>query len=84
MDLEEVMQRHDTAHKQISNVAPQYRRELLQMSQNADKARAEISKELINCRRTGRPSLRFKELVAQLEQIVDTMEQYITLGSLLT
>lgn len=37
----------------------------------------ELSKEAVNCRRHGRPSLRYRELVDQYESQTSTLEGYL-------
>jgi len=84
MDLEAVIQRHEEAFKKIAGLAPQFKREMMKLDENAYKVRAEISKEAISCRIHNRKSIRYHELVAKLEETVNTMEHYLTLATLLT
>ncbi len=84
MDLSELIARQDAAFRKITALPSQYKTDLMRLDTNAYDIRTEISKELIACRRKGRPSLKYNELVNKLAEVIDLMEQYLTFASLLS
>lgn len=82
--LLENLVRLDAAFRTIATVNPEYRRQLLKLNDNAYRLHSQIGQEMINCRRTQRASIKYKELVASLEIVIETMEQYLIMATLLS
>ncbi|HET8688757.1 MAG TPA: hypothetical protein VFM18_19240 [Methanosarcina sp.] len=84
MDLDDLIKRQDATFKRITSLPSRYKPDLMRLDTNAYDIRAEISKEAIRCRRTGRPSIRYNELMVQLTEVIELMEEYLTFASLLS
>jgi uncharacterized membrane protein YqiK len=83
-ELLELLVRLDAAFRTIAIVSGQYKIELMRLNANAHRLHSQIGQEMINCRRTQRASIKYKELVASLETVIETMEQYLIMATLLS
>ena len=73
---------------QIESKIPQVknktaRKDLLKMVKTVDAAISAADKESVECRRLKRETLRYKELVQNVNELLTNLEQHITFASLL-
>jgi hypothetical protein len=59
-------------------------RDLKRVWKNCSEIYQEMSRESINCRRTGRDTPRMQDLKARLSDGIDTLEQYLVFATLLS
>ena len=82
--MDELFQRLDRAERAIATVKNKVaRRDLLKMTRAVDRAIVAADMESVECRRTKRETLRYQELVKQVEDLLINLEQHITFASLL-
>jgi len=82
--LTELTDRITNAENQILKVKnKQVRRDLSKMLATIDSAFREVDKELVVCRRTRRTTTKFSELKQRVVDLLDNLEQHITLALLL-
>ena len=82
--MDELFQRLDLAERAIATVKNKVaRRDLLKMTRAVDRAIVAADMESVECRRTKRETLRYQELVKQVEDLLINLEQHITFASLL-
>ena len=76
--------RIDNAYTQISAVKSKLaRRDLLMMLRAADAAYTKLDKESVECRRLKKETVKYQELLKNLEEVLDHLEKHITFASLL-
>jgi hypothetical protein len=76
--------RLDTIFFQIIEINPGMREDMRRLWRPARAIWNELDKELVECRRLHKPTVRYRELEQDLETRLDIMEQYITFATLLT
>lgn len=82
--LTELTERITSAENQILKVKnKQVRRDLSKMLATIDSALTEVDKELVVCRRIQRTTIKFAELTQKVTDLLDNLEQHITLALLL-
>ena len=74
--------RIDTAFFQIVEMDPIQRRDLQRMWRVARGKWNELDQELITCRRQNRCTPKYREIEADIEERLETIEKYITFGLL--
>jgi hypothetical protein len=77
-------QRLDTIFFQIVEIAPNMREDMRRLWRPARALWDELDRELVECRRYSKPTIRYQEIKADLQNRLDTMEQYLTFATLLT
>lgn len=76
--------RIDQAYHQISAIKnKQARRDLLLFLRGAEAAYTKLDKESVECRRLKKETIKYQELVKNLEEILNHLETHITFASLL-
>ena len=84
MIMDELFQRLDRAEKAIATVKNKAaRKDLLKMVRAVDQAIVAVDMESVECRRLHKETLRYKELVKQVDSLLTNLEQHITFASLL-
>jgi DNA-binding IscR family transcriptional regulator len=82
--MDELYQRLDCAERNIALIKNKMARtDLLKMVRAIDTAMVAADMESVECRRLHRPTLRYKELVAQADQLITNLEQHVTFAALL-
>jgi len=82
--MDELFQRLDSAEKHIATVKNKVaRRDLLKMIKGVDQAIVAADMESVECRRMHKETLRYRELVQKIDNLLTNLEQHITLASLL-
>ena len=82
--MDELFQRLDSAERAIATVKNKVaRRDLLKMVKAVDIAIVAADRESVECRRLHKETLRYRELVQQVDQLLANLEQHITFASLL-
>ena len=82
--MDELFQRLDSAEKHIAQVKNKVaRRDLLKMVKAIDIAIVAADMESVECRRLKRETSRYKELVQKVNDLLNNLEQHITLANLL-
>jgi hypothetical protein len=82
--MDELFQRLDRAEKQIATVKHKVaRRDLLKMVKAVDVAIVAADMESVECRRVHKETLRYRELVQKVDDLLTNLEQHITFASLL-
>jgi hypothetical protein len=82
--LTDLTNRITRAENQIFTIKnKQIRRDLAKMLATIDAAYTEADKELVVCRRIQRTTIRFTELHKRIADLLDNLEQHITLALLL-
>ena len=83
-NMDELFQRLDRAERAISNVKNKVaRKDLLKMVKTIDVAIVAADMESVECRRTRKETLRYRELVKKVNDLLTNLEQHITFASLL-
>jgi phosphoglycerate-specific signal transduction histidine kinase len=77
-------QRLDTVFFQIVDLSPNLREDMRRLWRPARALWDELDKELVECRRLNKPTIRYQELEQDLRNRLEIMEQYITFATLLT
>ena len=80
---QELYDRMETAHAKIRQFGWSQRENLNVMYGHARDLWNLLNDELIECRRRGRPTQRYKDLEKKLDRHLDSVEQYIMFGTLL-
>lgn len=82
--MDKLFQRLDCAEKQIATVKNKVaRRDLLKMVRAVDQAIVAADMESVECRRLHKETLKYRELVKKVEDLLLNLEQHITFASLL-
>jgi hypothetical protein len=82
--MDELFQRLDQAEKHIAQVKNKIaRRDLLKMTRAVDQAIVAADMESVECRRMHRETVRYRELVKQVADLLTNLEQHITFANLL-
>ena len=82
--MDELFQRLDCAERAIATVKHKVaRRDLLKMVKTIDVAIVAADMESVECRRLKRETVRYKELVQNVNNLLTNLEQHITFASLL-
>jgi hypothetical protein len=82
--MDQLFQRLDRAERAIANVRNKVaRKDLLKMVKAIDIAIVAADMESVECRRLKRETLRYKELVQKVNDLLTNLEQHITFASLL-
>jgi hypothetical protein len=82
--MDELFQRLDRAEKQISKISNTIaRRDLQKMVKAVDIAIVAADLESVECRRLHKETMRYKELVQKVNDLLTNLEQHITFASLL-
>ena len=82
--MDELFQRLDSAEKHIAQVKNKVaRRDLLKMVKAIDVAIVAADMESVECRRTRKETLKYRELVKKVNDLLTNLEQHITFASLL-
>ena len=77
-------QRLDTIFFQIVEIPPAMREDMRRLWRPARALWDELDRELVECRRINKPTVRYQDLEQDLQNRLDLMEQYITFATLLT
>ena len=82
--MDELFQRLDRAERAIANVKNKVaRRDLLKMVKTIDVAIVAADMESVECRRLRKETLRYQELVKNVNDLLTNLEQHITFASLI-
>ena len=82
--MDELFQRLDRAERAIANVKNKVaRKDLLKMVRAVDQAIVAADMESVECRRTRRETIKYKELVKKVNDLLTNLEQHITFANLL-
>lgn len=69
--------------RMVSNCPAQYRIDLAHMLNPLYRMRTRMSRELIECRKRGRPTLTYEELSIEFNKLADNFEQYAMMATLM-
>lgn len=67
----------------VDNCPPQFRIDLANMLNPIYRKRTEMSRELIECRKRGRATLRYTELSNEFNDLADNFEKFATFATLI-
>jgi hypothetical protein len=82
--MDELFQRLDRAERAIATVKNKVaRKDLLKMVKTIDVAIVAADMESVECRRVHKETLRYRELVQEVDVLLTNLEQYITFANLL-
>ena len=82
--MDELYQRLDLAEKHIATVKNKVaRRDLMKMTKAIDTTIVAADMESVECRRMHKESIRYRELVQKVNDLLTNLEHHITLASLL-
>jgi hypothetical protein len=81
--MDDTIRRVDELYFKIIACNQDHQRDLKRMWRSCKDIITEISKEDVTCRRKGRDTVTKLELVTQLEQSINTLEQYLVFATLL-
>lgn len=82
--MDELFQRLDRAERAIATVKHKVaRRDLLKMVKAVDTAIVAADIESVECRRMHKETLRYRELVKKVDELLTNLEQHITFANLL-
>jgi hypothetical protein len=82
--MDELFQRLDLAERAIATVKNKVaRRDLLKMVKAIDRAIVTADMESVECRRVKKETVRYRELVQNVNDLLTNLEQHITFASLL-
>lgn len=76
--------RLDVTFFQIVDLGPGQREDMRRLWRPARALWDELDRELVECRRLHKPTIRYQELEADLIERLDLIEQYLTFATLLT
>jgi hypothetical protein len=76
--------RLDTIFFQIIQIPPNMREDMRRLWRPARALWNELDKELVECRKHNKSTVRYQELEQNLRDRIDLMEQYLTFATLLT
>jgi hypothetical protein len=80
----ELFERLDRAITQINAVKNKVaKRDLIKMVRGIDGKMTEVDRELVECRRLHKETLRYRELRQQAHELVDNLEKHITFAALI-
>ena len=77
----ELRKRLDTAHGQVLYMRVD-KTDLWRMERNCERLLAEITDEEVKCRRLGKPTFKYVELLEQAEESLKNFEGYILIAKL--
>jgi hypothetical protein len=77
-------QRLDTIFFQIIHIPPGMREDMRRLWRPARALWTELDKELVECRRLNKSTVRYQDIQKDLQNRLEIMEQYITFATLLT
>jgi hypothetical protein len=83
-NLEEMQTRLEIVWTSIINSEPETRLDLKRMYKAVEKVNIELSKEAINCRRIGKITPKYNELLTKFDEILRHLEQYVTFSILIS
>mgnify|MGYP003344436537 CR=1 FL=1 len=82
--MDELYERIDRAIPQINALTSKVaKRDLIKMVRGIDRKMTELDRELVECRRTHRKTLRYQELKSQAVEMVDNLEKHIIFAALI-
>lgn len=82
--MDDLYQRLDQAEKAIAAVKNKIaRRDLIKMVKTIDQAIVAADMESVVCRRAKKETVKYRELIQQVDQLLTNLEQHITFASLL-
>ena len=76
--------RLDTIFFQIIQILPGMREDMRRLWRPARALWDELDKELVECRKLNKPTVRYQEIEQDLNNRLEIMDQYITFATLLT
>lgn len=76
--------RLDVVFFQIIQIPPGMREDMRRLWRPARALWDELDKEMVECRRLNKPTIRYQEIEQDLQARLELMEQYITFATLLT
>jgi hypothetical protein len=76
--------RLDTIFFQIVEISPGMREDMRRLWRPARALWDELDKELVECRRLNKHTIKYKEIEQDILARLDIMEQYVTFATLLT
>jgi len=76
--------RLDTIFFQIIDIPPNMREDMRRLWRPARDIWNELDREMVECRRLKKTTVKYQELEQDLSTRIDLMEQYITFATLLT
>ena len=76
--------RLDVAFFQIVDLGPNQREDMRRLWRPARALWDELDRELVECRRAKKYTIKYKELEQQLVDALENIEQYLTFATLLT
>jgi hypothetical protein len=80
---QDTLARINELQKQIARVSDRFRIQLNKMNNSVRELTTEISRESVICRRLCKETPRYIELVAKLEESLNTVEQYLVIAKLM-
>lgn len=84
MDLakyQELREKLDMAHVQMLPMRMD-KTDLWRMERNCERLMSEITEEEVKCRRSGKPTFRYQDLLVEAEEAVKNLEGYILIAKL--
>jgi hypothetical protein len=82
--MDNLSQRIDQAYHQIAAVKSKLaQRDLMVMLRATETAYTRLDQESVQCRRLGKPTSKYEELLQNCQELVDNLERHITFASLL-
>jgi hypothetical protein len=82
--MDELFERLNRAEQQIATVKNKVaRKDLLKMVKTIDVSIVAADMESVECRRLKRETIRYRELIQQIESLLTNLEQHITFACLL-
>jgi hypothetical protein len=81
--MEDTIRRIDELFFKIITCKQEHQRDLKRLWHRCKDIITEISREDVICRRKGRDTVRKLELVAELDEAINTLEQYLVFATLL-
>ena len=82
--MDSLFQRLDSAEKHIAQVKNKVaRKDLMKMVKTIDMAIVAADMESVECRRMHKESIRYRELVKKVADLLTNLEQHITFANLL-
>ena len=82
--MDELYERIDRAIPQINAVKSKVaKRDLIKMVRAIDNKMTEADRELVECRRRHKETLRFQELTQQVRELLNNLEKHITFAALI-
>jgi hypothetical protein len=82
--MDELYERIDRAIPQINALTSKVaKRDLIKMVRTIDHKMSEVDQELVECRRTHKETVRYRELKEQARELIDNLEKHITFAALI-